>query len=221
LRLVTSYGECDDGLTAAIDWRFPANERKPLDAVNAMMVAHYNGKGDPPYLYIVKEGDKQVGLFVADVSNIDGNGNVTTVDVSGDAGLAIFKSILSEEAASRGATLWRARGREPQTVWREDLGIGLLRWELPEGQVFPAECLNAVLYGMYKEGVRPCFYPVFDSMDDSGLTPQIGVLLSPYRDESGTGEQFARKVREDFDGLMSFPSEVKVLPWDQEVFEIV
>lgn len=221
MRLVTSYGECDDGLTAAINWRFPADERVPFDAITAEMVAHYNGKGDPPYLYIVREGDKQVGLFIADVSNVDGNGNVTTVDISGNAGLAIFNSILSEEAIFPGATPWRARDWGVQTAWREDQGLGLVRWELSDGQIFPVDCLNAVLYGMYSQDIRPYFYPVFDSTDDSGLTPQIGVLLSSHRDESGTAEQFARKTREDFDGLMSFPSEAKVLPWNQEVFEIV
>jgi len=226
LRLTTSYGICDDGPVAAIDWRFPAETQVPFNAINAILAAHYSlcaaGKGDPPYLYIVEKGGLQVGLFVADISNVDASGQTVGVDIAGEAGLTVFNSIMEEEAAFPQLTPWQPGNWNVQTAWREDMGLGVIRWKLPNGQIFPVDCLNSVLYGMYADddGYRPYFYPVFDPEDSSGMTPQIGVLLSVRRDESGTSEQFAAKVTEDFRGLMSFSSEEKFLPWKQEVFDV-
>ncbi len=224
MRLVTSYGMCDDGLTAAVNWRFSARSQVPFGAINAILAAHYNlceaGKGELPYIYNVSDHGRQVGFFIAGIRRVDDNGVTVGVDVSGDAGQAIFDTIMQEEAQFPRSTPWKPGDWHVQTAWREEESLAVVRWSLPDGQVFPVECLNVLLYGMYIGDIRPYFYPVFDPEDESGMTPQIGVLLAARREQSGTPEQFARKATEDFRGLMSFSSGDKMLPWEDEVFDV-
>lgn len=224
MRLVTSYGLCDHQPTAAISWEVGATHRVPYHPINSMLAVLYSQVqqfgGNPPYLYRIANDNEQVGLFVADIRRVGNDGETIAVDVEGAPGLAIFQSILAEERINPQPTPWQAFGPDLPSAWRSDMSLAVLGWKLPKGEIFPVDCLNAVLHGMYQQEAWPFLYPVFNAGDDSGATPQIGVLISGRRSESGTSAQLAARVVDDYDALMRQPPGAKQLPWKQEVFNV-
>lgn len=231
MRLSTSYGLCSGIATAAVDWRYPDgddHQRVPYGAINAALLAFYrldaadNSPGEFPYFYIVYDDGRMVGLLLGDVQRVDDQGNTVGVVLSEDDKLYQFRTLMEEQR--EGSLLpecpdaWRRR-----TFWRSDLGLAGIEWEPFPDYTFPAVCFNAVLNGLYNENIQPVLYPVFDPEDESGTTPQIGVLFSEENRDPGVSfDEFTQAVTGDFRGLMAIAPDLEAteLPWRVKEFHV-
>ncbi len=226
MKLLTAYDTVLNLPTAGVTWSYPGNEITPLEArvpygpINAVLGAFYNRDtgpmpvpGEHPYFHVVyDEFGRQAGLILADLGD-----NVELDDEA--VKLNLFTQEIEKNRQFPLPAPWQSRDWHNEMFWEADeYGLAGIRWQPPEGQAFPANCLNRIFSWFYSENVQPLLYPVYNPRFSAEQVPQVGILVSPKREESGTAEELADWALQDLRHLMTDPNTSNV-PWGQREFD--
>lgn len=226
MKLLTAYDTVCDLPTAGITWTYPGHETTPLEArvpygpINAVLGAFYNRdteqpvpvEGEHPYFHVVyDEFGRQVGLILADI----GDANLDDDAVK----LNLLNQGLEEARRFPQPVPWQPGDWHNEMFWDAEFnGLAGIRWQPPQGQAFPAQCLNHIFSWFYGQGIQPLVYPVYNPNVSSQPVPQVGILVSPQRDESGSAEQIAQWALEDLQHIFHVCGKLPV-PWTKKGFD--
>jgi hypothetical protein len=220
----TAYDTICDQPTAGISWSYPGDaitpleERVPYGPINAVLGAFYNRdtgpvpvEGEHPYFHVISdEFGRQVGLILADIGDADLDDDAVKLN--------LFNQGIEEARRFPQPVPWQPGDWRTEMFWDAEFnGLAGIRWRLPQGQAFPAQCLNHVFNWFYQMGIQPFVYPVFNPRVSPQHVPQVGLLVSSTRDESGTAEEIAQYALEDLQHLFGACATLPV-PWAKKEF---
>ncbi|MGF7229387.1 MAG: hypothetical protein ACQR33_05405 [Candidatus Saccharibacteria bacterium] len=201
-----------------MNWQYAAGAVPvPFAAINTILGAFYNKdtesptpvRGEYPYFYPVHDELKRfVGLLIGDIQDVDANGNTTGVELTDSDKWNLFTSSLKDEARLPQPKPWKPGDWREPSFWDPVLGLAGVKWQIPDGLLFPDAAINELLGFFYEENVQPFLYPVF-SPAQAGPVHQIGILMSGLRNEASTAQEIAASALRDFKSLGDNPFDTR------------